>query len=211
MDLKELRREYLLSGLTEADLAESPVDQFGRWFDEINRPDTIDSTAMVLATVNAEAQVSQRTVLLKSFDANGFCFYTNYESQKGLDIAHNPSVSLIFSWHQIDRQVIIQGKAFKVSEHDSDQYFAQRPRDSQIAAWVSRQSKPVSNRNYLTQTFDSLQDAWQDQTIPRPPYWGGYNVVPNRFEFWQGRAGRLHDRLVYTLDDTCWTVSRLAP
>lgn len=211
MDLKDLRRDYLLAGLAEADLAASPFDQFSQWFDVINLPDTIDSSAMVLATVNTSGQVSQRTVLLKSFDKTGFCFYSNYESQKGVDIAANNRVSLIFSWHQVERQVIIHGEAHKVSEQDSDAYFALRPRDSQIAAWVSRQSKPVSNRRYLSETFESLQEAWQGQTIPRPPYWGGYNVVPSRFEFWQGRAGRLHDRLVYSRDNAAWVVSRLAP
>lgn len=211
MDLRDLRREYARSGLSEEDLSSSPYQQFQTWFDDINRPETIDSTAMVLATVGADNQPMQRTVLLKSFDESGFVFYSHYDSKKGQDITHNPKVNLCFAWYALERQVIISGTTHKLSEQESDQYFQSRPRSSQIATWVSRQSVNVPNRTHLANTFDELSEQWKGQHIPRPPYWGGYCVVPERFEFWQGRKSRMHDRLIYTLDNTDWVINRLAP
>lgn len=212
MDLHDLRREYARSGLSEEDLAASPFSQFESWFNIINQPGTIDATAMILATAGADGIPTQRTVLLKSFDETGFTFFTNYESQKGQAIAQNPHVSLIFAWYQLERQIIINGVAEKVSEQESNDYFQSRPRGSQIAASLSRQSTPVPNREHMQTTFDELEIAWKDQAIEKPPFWGGYKVVPSRFEFWQGRESRLHDRLVYAKTASSgWDISRLAP
>jgi len=211
MDLHDLRREYARSGLSEEDLAANPTAQFQDWFNIINQPGTIDATAMIVATVSKEGIPSQRTVLLKSFDDEGFVFFTNYESQKGQDIEVNPTISLIFAWHQIERQVIIRGRVKKVSEAESEAYFNTRPRGSQIATWVSRQSKQVPSRKMMEDTFADLEENWEGQEIPKPPYWGGYRVVPERFEFWQGRVSRLHDRLVYEKNGQDWQVKRLAP
>ena len=212
-DLSDLRREYALAGLDEADLADCPFTQFGRWFDAINRPDTLDANAMILATVDEHSRPSQRTVLLKRFDTDGFVFFTDYRSRKGREIASNSQVSLIFSWHVLERQVIIQGVADKIDAADSDDYFASRPLGSQIAASVSSQSQTIDNRTTLEKRYKELERQLGESPPDRPKHWGGFCVVPYRIEFWQGRKNRLHDRLLYSRKDldSCWTISRLQP
>ena len=211
MDLSELRREYARAGLHENELAASPFEQFSTWYQDISGTDTLDPTAMVLATAGTDGHINQRIVLLKSFSEKGFVFYSNYQSQKGLDIASNMQVSLLFAWHVIDRQVIVRGTAEKLTEAQSDEYFASRPRGSQIAATISAQSNTIESRELLESKFRDFEDAHRDKSIKRPEHWGGYQVAPSRFEFWQGRESRLHDRLIYSLNDNAWTVSRLAP
>lgn len=212
MKLDDIRRDYLKGGLNREDLADSPFEQFERWMQQaIDAELTADPTAMVLATVDANGQPSQRVVLLKGVDASGFVFFTNYESQKGLDIARNPRVSLHFGWLPIERQVIIQGEAEKLDAAESDAYFQSRPRASQIGAWTSHQSKPVESRSALDEAFIATEERFADQPIPTPEFWGGYRVKPAHIEFWQGRASRLHDRFVYHQDQGRWRIERLQP
>lgn len=215
MDLTNLRREYAKAGLSEDDLNADPFLQFGKWFDEINRPETLDANAMCLATVGADGQPHQRTVLLKGVEDEGFIFFTNYDSSKGTDIRNNAQVSLIFSWHALDRQVIVQGQAKKLDDAANDAYFQSRPRGSQIAASISEQSEPIDGRGDLQARYEALEVSLQGSDhVPRPNNWGGYHVRAEQIEFWQGRTNRLHDRLVYRKSDahgTGWQVIRLQP
>jgi len=210
--LDDIRRDYLKGGLNREDLAESPFEQFERWMQQaIDAELTADPTAMVLATVDADGKPSQRVVLLKGVEDGGFVFFTNYDSLKGQDIARNPQVSLHFGWLPIERQVIIQGEAEKVSAEASDRYFQSRPRASQIGAWTSHQSHPVESREALEASFKATEERFTDQSVPTPEFWGGYCVKPTNIEFWQGRASRLHDRFVYRLEQGQWQVERLQP
>ena len=212
MKLDDIRRDYLKGGLNREDLAESPFEQFEHWMQQaIDAELTADPTAMVLATVDADGKPSQRVVLLKGVEDGGFVFYTNYDSLKGQDIARNPQVSLHFGWLPIERQVIIQGEAEKVSAKASDAYFQSRPRASQIGAWTSHQSRPVESRDALEATFTAIEKRFADQPVPTPEFWGGYRVKPTNIEFWQGRASRLHDRFVYRLEQGRWHIERLQP
>lgn len=211
MDLTKLRREYALAGLHESELAGSPFQQFSAWYEDISVSGSLDPTAMILGTSDAEGQVHQRIVLLKSFSEKGFVFYSNYQSQKGSDIDANPQVSLLFAWHALDRQVIVRGRAEKVIPAQSEEYFASRPRASQIAAVVSKQSAQLESREALETSFRDYDIARTGKEIECPKHWGGYIVVPSYFEFWQGRESRLHDRLVYSLEGDGWQVSRLSP
>lgn len=212
MNLEQLRREYLRGGLSRADLDADPLRQFEIWMDQAIELQLSDPTAMVLATVNSEGQATQRIVLLKEFDRNGLVFYTNYNSRKAKDIAVNDRVSLLFPWHTIDRQVKICGRARKLSAAQSFKYFSSRPRDSQLAAWASDQSSPISSRALLLNQFQAMKDKFAAGKIPLPDFWGGMIVVPTLFEFWQGGGNRLHDRFLYSLqDDKSWTLQRLAP
>lgn len=210
MDLESLRREYK-GGLRREDLAESPFAQFERWMGEVLELGIVDPTAMTIATVAADGQPSQRIVLLKHFDEQGFVFYTNYSSRKAQELANNSLISLHFPWHTVDRQVRICGHASKVSKAESLKYFVSRPRDSQIAAIASEQSARLSSRTVLLNQFESLKQKFQQGEIPLPDFWGGYRVQPTEFEFWQGSANRLHDRFRYSLIDEAWQIDRLAP
>lgn len=212
MKLDDIRRDYLKGGLNREDLAESPFKQFEHWMQQaIDAELTADPTAMVLATVDGSGRPSQRVVLLKGMDESGFLFFTNYDSQKGHDIDRNPQVSLHFGWLPIERQVIIQGEAEKLSFEESDRYFQSRPRASQIGAWTSHQSHPVESRSRLDEAFKATEERFADGPVPTPDFWGGYRVKPSQIEFWQGRASRLHDRFVYRLEQGRWRIERLQP
>jgi len=206
-----LRREFTKGGLRRADLKPDPIAQFDIWFQQALDVHQMDANAMTLSTVSAAGQPSSRIVLLKGFDERGFIFYTNYSGRKSVDIEQNPRVSLCFYWPALDRQVRIDGKAEKVSRKKSAEYFALRPRESQIGAWASDQSSPAKNRQELEKKFDNMAKQFDNELVPLPNDWGGYVVKPQKMEFWQGRANRLHDRFVYQLDDRNWTIQRLYP
>ncbi|GMG88524.1 pyridoxamine 5'-phosphate oxidase [Biformimicrobium ophioploci] len=211
MDLENWRREYLKSGLNRDDMLDSPFEQFRVWMQEAVRSELSDPSAMCIATVDASGRPTQRIVLLKAFDPSGFVFYTNLGSRKAQDIAANEQVSLHFPWHSLERQVAINGRAEKLSATEALKYFATRPRGSQLAAWASRQSSPISTRQLLMQQFEKMKEKFSDGEIPLPDFWGGYRVVPDRFEFWQGGAQRLHDRFEYTREGEQWDIHRLSP
>ena len=215
-DLAALRREYGDHGLDVPDLAPDPVSMFRQWMDDTVAAGLHEPNAMVVATVSPQGRPSSRMVLLKGVDERGFVFFTNYESRKAAEIAANPHVSLLFPWHDLQRQVRVEGAASKVSAEESEAYFASRPRESQLGAWASPQSRVVASRSALDERYGGVlaQFAELDE-VPVPPHWGGFRVAPHAVEFWQGRKGRMHDRLVYRRveDDphAPWTVDRLAP
>lgn len=212
MDLDKIRREYLSGGLRRGNLADNPVDQFECWLSQAVAGGMPDPTAMVLATVDAAGQPSQRIVLLKGLDKDGFVFFTNYNSAKARDMANNSRVSLHFPWHMMERQVRVAGSAEKVSVQESLKYFVSRPKESQLAAWASAQSQRISSRSFLLQQFTAMKDKFSKAEVPLPDFWGGYRVTPHHFEFWQGGANRLHDRFEYSLrSDGNWDIERLAP
>lgn len=213
MDLSQFRREYLKGGLSRADLNLDPVLQFAAWFEQARKTEIADPTAMVLATVGSGGRPSQRTVLLKYFDEKGFVFFTNFESRKALEIKGNPQVSLLFVWLELERQVMINGVASRISVAESAKYFMSRPKESQMAAWVSSQSHPLTSKQILMQKFQEMKRKIGDGKVPLPSFWGGYRVEPVEIEFWQGGQNRLHDRFLYTRDEggSAWTISRLAP
>ncbi len=209
--IMQLRREYAKRGLDEKELEQDPVKQFEKWFKAAVDEGLTDPNAMTLSTVSGNGKPSGRIVLLKDFDAEGFVFFTNYDSQKGQEIARNSFVSMVFYWSAMERQVRIEGKAQKISEKDSEEYFHSRPFESQIGALASKQSKEIPNREYLEKLFNDLKELYEGSIVPKPESWGGYRVEPDRFEFWQGRTGRLHDRIVYNLEGNHWKMSRLSP
>ena len=212
MDLSDFRKEYSAKGLRREDLAAEPVDQFEFWFRQANELAVHEPNAMTLATASAEGHPFQRTVLLKEFDRNGFTFFTNYDSRKGRQIGGNPEVCLLFPWIVMERQVTVQGRAEKITEAESSRYFATRPRESQIGAWVSDQSQAISSRKVLLEKLEAIREEFSGGEVPIPPFWGGYRVVPHSVEFWQGGPGRIHDRFIYTRgEDGTWKLDRLAP
>jgi pyridoxamine 5'-phosphate oxidase len=209
-DLASLRRDYSGKELTRASVDPDPFVQFGVWLEEALRSEITDANAMTVATVDAGCRPSARIVLLKGFDERGFVFFTNYESRKASDLAVNSNTCLSFFWPQIHRQVIVSGIAEKTPLEESENYFKTRPYDSKIGAWASRQSSVIESRSVLEEKFAELRSQYPDEA-PLPPFWGGFRVAPNRFEFWQGRESRLHDRLVYRLNDGDWIIERLSP
>ncbi|MCA9132850.1 MAG: pyridoxamine 5'-phosphate oxidase [Planctomycetales bacterium] len=211
MDLSALRQEYANQELDVDTCDPSPTAQFQRWFSEASSAELLEPNAMVLATVDSEGRPSQRTVLLKYFDAMGFVFFTNYSSRKARQIHDNAQVSLLFQWLPLHRQVEIQGVAEKVTTAESLKYFAMRPRGSQLGAWISRQSEVVSSRSVLESKWEEMKRRFGDGEIPLPGFWGGFRVSPARFEFWQGGAKRLHDRIEYLSRDEAWQRHRLSP
>jgi pyridoxamine 5'-phosphate oxidase len=213
-DLGRLRREYGDRGLDTPDLADDPIAMFRRWFDETVTAGLHEPNAMVVATVSGDGRPSARLVLLKGLDERGFVFYTNLDSRKGAEIAANPAVSLLFPWHDLQRQVRVEGLAWRVSAEESEAYFAARPRESQLGAWASPQSQVVSSRSALDERYGGVLARFADvDAVPLPPFWGGIRVAPEAVEFWQGRKGRMHDRLLYRrgAGQPAWTVQRLAP
>jgi pyridoxamine 5'-phosphate oxidase len=211
MNIADYRREYTHSGLNRADLDTNPFQQFDRWFTQAIKSEYPDANALTLATVSATGKPSQRTVLLKGYDSKGFVFFTNYDSEKGQNIAENSQVSMLFSWLQVERQIEISGTAIKISNTDSAEYFHSRPESSQLGAWASHQSQSIDSREALTKQLDEVTERFKGKQIPLPENWGGYLVMPNTIEFWQGREGRLHDRFEYTLNDQQWDMQRLQP
>lgn len=212
MDIDQIRREYLHGGLSRDSLQSDPIDQFQHWLQQAVEAKVQDPTAMSIATVSADGQPSQRIVLLKDCDERGFVFYTNQGSRKAQDIASNNKVSLHFAWLELDRQVKISGIAEKVPTSEALKYFLSRPKESQLAAWASEQSRPVSSRGLLEQQFARMKEKFHKGEVPLPNFWGGYRVKPHQIEFWQGGAMRLHDRFQFTLQgDQSWDVQRLAP
>ena len=198
--------------LDEADLDPDPFSQFARWFDEARAAIKELPEGMMLATSTLEGEVSVRAVLLKSFDERGFVFFTNYNSRKAAQIHDNPRAALALWWPQLERQVRIEGGIVRTTEQESDAYFATRPRGSQLGAWASEQSKVIAGRGDLDARFEELSKCYPEGTIPRPPHWGGYRVIPIYFEFWQGRVDRLHDRFGYRLREANdWIIERLSP
>jgi pyridoxamine 5'-phosphate oxidase len=210
-DLASLREEYVLGGLDEADLTPDPITMFERWFAEASTAGLTEANAMVLATASASGLPSTRTVLLKGVGPDGFVFFTNYDSRKSAELAVNPRCALLFGWYPLQRQVRIEGTAVRVSRAETEAYFATRPRDSQLGAWASAQSRAVASRAELDASYEEVQARFGDGEIPAPPFWGGYRVRPESVEFWQGRRGRMHDRLVYRSTAGGWTTQRLAP
>jgi len=212
MDLSEFRKEYSAKGLQRQDLGHDPIQLFERWFQQATELQIPEPNAMTLATLAPDGFPSQRTVLLKAFDAKGFTFFTNYQSRKAQHIQANPKVCLLFPWITLERQIIIQGVAEKISAAESLKYFITRPRESQIGAWVSNQSEVISSKKILLQKFDEIKSKFQDGEIPLPSFWGGYRVIPQTIEFWQGGPGRIHDRFLFTrINDSSWQIDRLAP
>lgn len=213
MALDQIRREYLQGGLRREDLPADPLTLFELWQKQAISCGLTDPTAMVVATVGPDGQPSQRLVLLKQLDARGFVFYTNYGSRKAQEIAGNPRVSLLFPWHAMERQVKICGSAEKVSVAESIKYFMTRPRDSQLAAWASQQSTPLTSRDVLMRQLARMKEKFEHGEVPLPDFWGGIRVYPHEIEFWQGGANRLHDRFEYTRQDggEPWRIQRLAP
>jgi pyridoxamine 5'-phosphate oxidase len=210
MDLAALRAEYALGGLHESDLAPDPTSMFRTWIAEAAASGMHEPNAMVLATASAEGVPSCRMVLLKGVDEGGFRFFTNLGSRKGSELSANPHCSLLFPWHPLERQVRIDGVVEELAREDVAAYFATRPRGAQLGAWASRQSRVVRSREELDEEFAAMEERFPDE-VPLPDWWGGYVVVPEAVEFWQGRPGRMHDRLVYRREGDRWRTERLAP
>jgi pyridoxamine 5'-phosphate oxidase len=211
-NIADLRKDYTLKGLSIFDTHPNPFIQFQQWFDQALTAQLPEPNAMTLATATRGGQPKARMVLLKGFDERGFVFYTNYNSQKGQELAENPQASLVFWWAELERQVRICGRVEKASEKESDEYFYSRPLNSRLGAWASNQSEVIESREVLEQRMQELQMKYQNQDVPRPQHWGGFRVIPTEIEFWQGRSNRLHDRLLYTrLDDGSWKIVRLSP
>ena len=212
MNLEEFRRDYLQGGLSRNELPDDPMQLFAAWQQQAIASAILDPTAMVLATVSEDHQPSQRIVLLKSFDARGLVFFTNYSSRKAREIAANQQVGVLFPWHVLERQVKICGHAEKISLLESARYFATRPRESQLAAWASQQSTALTSRKFLLSQLEAMRRKFHSGEVPLPDFWGGYRVVPQEIEFWQGGSNRLHDRFRYSLlQNGLWEISRLAP
>jgi pyridoxamine 5'-phosphate oxidase len=208
--IAQLRKNYTFGQLSETDVPGNPLPLFKLWFDQAVRAECPEPNSMTLATADKAGNPSARIVLLKGADQDGFTFFTNYESQKGKDLAVRPQAALLFHWHELERQVRIRGLVERVSVAESDEYFHSRPSASRIGAWASPQSSAIPNREFLEEAEKRFKAELGDAP-PRPEYWGGYRLRPTEIEFWQGRPSRLHDRIHYKLDESTWRVNRLAP
>lgn len=211
LDLSALRKDYTQASLDTDSVAASPFDQFARWFEEAQKSEVTEPNAMILATSDGNGLVTQRTVLLKAFDDKGFVFYTNYTSRKAQQMAQCKRVSILFPWYQLERQVTVTGEVEKVTKAESLKYFLSRPHGSQLGAWVSQQSQVISSRSILEQKLHEMKAKFQEGKVPLPDFWGGYRVIPDSIEFWQGRSSRLHDRIKYTQNESSWEINRLSP
>jgi len=212
LQLEDFRREYTQGGLERDDLADSPLEQFDHWMQQTIKSGIPDPNAMTIATVDATGQPSQRIVLLKHLDEKGFVFYTNLNSRKAQELKQNPKISLHFPWYFLERQVKVCGVAEQLSGAEVMKYFVSRPRDSQLGAWASQQSRPISSRALLLQQFEAMKNKFAKGEIPVPDFWGGFRVKPHQIEFWQGGAARLHDRFQYSLQGNGgWDIQRLEP
>ncbi|TAH02703.1 MAG: pyridoxamine 5'-phosphate oxidase [Sphingobacteriales bacterium] len=210
--VQNLRLDYKSASLLETDVHQNPIIQFDIWFKQALDAQVLEPNAMTLATATANGLPQARIVLLKEFDAQGFVFYSNYDSQKGLTLLENPYAALVFFWGDLERQIRIEGVVERVSEAESEAYFKLRPRGSQLGALVSPQSTVIANRDFLEDKLQKLEKQFTNKDIPKPQHWGGFRVIPNKIEFWQGRRNRLHDRIVYTHQkDDSWKKVRLAP
>jgi pyridoxamine 5'-phosphate oxidase len=209
--IAQLRREYVSHPFDVESVDADPIVQFRSWFDEAVRAEQPDPEAMTISTASVGGQVSARIVLLRQIDDRGFVFFTNYESRKSRQLSANPYVALTFYWSSLNRQVNITGDAEKLAVQESEDYFQTRPRGSQIAAWTSPQSREIASRDVLERMFAEVEERFSQQSVPCPPFWGGFRVKPVKIEFWQGRENRLHDRVEYKLQNGAWRISRLAP
>jgi pyridoxamine 5'-phosphate oxidase len=222
-EIADIRKDYKLASLEEADVAANPIDQFTRWWNEAVASQIDEVNAMTLATANAAGVPAARIVLLKGYNPNGFIFFTNYESDKGKNLAQNPKAALVFFWKELERQIRVEGTVEKVSAEESDRYFNSRPASSRIGAWASPQSAVIENRLVIEQNVERYSSIFANDSIERPDHWGGYIVKPTSIEFWQGRSSRLHDRIRYVLENSAynaatdkrtdlnWKIERLAP
>jgi pyridoxamine 5'-phosphate oxidase len=211
MEISELRREYRAAGLDRDQLDDDPVAQFGRWFGEAERADLIEPNAMTLATSSPDGRPSARIVLLKGFGPDGFVFFSNYASRKGDELAANPNAALVFWWPPLERQVRLEGRVERTTTEESEAYWASRPLGSRLAALASAQSQVLAGREELVRRVEELAARHRDGDVPLPEAWGGYRLVPDAFEFWQGQPNRLHDRFRYTRHQDGWLVERLSP
>ncbi|MBA4139452.1 MAG: pyridoxamine 5'-phosphate oxidase [Segetibacter sp.] len=209
--IASIRKDYRLKSLLEADVKKDPVEQFSCWWDEAVKSDVAEVNAMTLATCSVAGRPSARIVLLKGFTNEGFVFFTNYQSHKGKELESNPCAALVFFWKELERQVRIEGAVEKISEAQSDSYFQSRPTGSKIGAWASAQSSAVANREVIEESYLNYSKKFNANLIPRPSYWGGYIVKPEKIEFWQGRSSRLHDRILYSKQNEEWKIERLSP
>lgn len=210
--IADIRKEYMLETLNESGVQNNPITQFDHWWQEAVKSAIEEVNAMTLATANREGKPSARIVLLKDYNEKGFVFFTNYESHKGKDLADNPQATIVFFWKELERQVRIEGIVEKVSSEESDTYFFSRPTGSQVGAWASPQSTLIVDRSVIEENVIRYTEQFEEESITRPPHWGGYRLKPQLIEFWQGRKSRLHDRLQYTLQQNgTWKIERLAP
>lgn len=209
--IRHLRQDYAHATLEEGEIESSPFIQFKKWFEAALEAELPEPHAMTLSTVDTNGRPSSRIVLLRNMDENGFVFFSNYLSRKGRESKSNPFAAMNFFWQAIERQVRIEGQLQKLNEAESDAYFASRPRESQIGAWASMQSQEISGRSALEEQVRRFQQEFQGKSVPRPPHWGGFCLVPDYFEFWQGRPSRLHDRISFRLEQGQWKISRLNP
>ncbi|MDZ7715764.1 MAG: pyridoxamine 5'-phosphate oxidase [Balneolaceae bacterium] len=210
-DIESIRREYDRAELLEDNVASDPMDQFSEWFSQALETEFMEVNAMTLSTSGKDGKPSSRIVLLKGVEKDGFRFFTNYGSRKGQELEENPHAALCFFWPVLERQVRIEGQVFKLSREESQAYFEQRPRQSKLGAWASYQSQTVESRQELEENFTKMENRFDNQEIPTPEFWGGYILKPSSVEFWQGRQGRLHDRLKYFRADDQWNIKRLSP
>lgn len=211
INIEDIRTDYRLLELDEKQVDKNPLIQFSTWFEQAVQANLEEVNAMTLATVDPNGMPNARIVLLKDLEDNGFIFYTNYESNKGRELAANPKAALVFFWPALQRQVRINGFVEKVNTETAENYFQSRPIGSQFGAWASPQSQVITDRKVLEENLQSVVEKYKDQTIPKPPHWGGYKVIPTLIEFWQGRTSRLHDRILYTKVGDKWKIERLAP